>query len=223
MATISSLTNGGVLQGTDKIPVARILSGGSLGNVNVFGSDVVRVAANGGLTKNTSGELTLAQGLTQGYNFIPAKFNDINPYSGRVLDTFTATRANNGAYTSPTQTVTVCPVTGNYSASVAVAVNKIEAFLIKIKAQGVLQRQEGNINMQFRRNGSETWAELFDIPAGGSAGGWRVNESSTEIIYHNPTTGTFDWRISDPATTTVAGTVSYTVEMELLGFYFKVD
>lgn len=221
MATISSLPNGGTLQDTDKVPIVRI-SGGTPTNLNVTGNDIVKLSTSGGLTKTAGGELTLTQGLIQGYNFIPAKFNGVNPYNGRTLDTFNTTRTSNGAYTSPVRTVTVCTTTGNYSPSVAVAVNKIEAFLVKIKVKSTLWRQEGNVIIQVRRNSSESWVDLFEVPAGGSASGWRANENSTEIIYHNPSTGTFDWRISDPDTSAVGGTVSYDIAMELLGFYFKI-
>lgn len=78
MATISSLTTGGALQNTDRLPVAR-LSSGTFSNVSILGSDVVAVdntkglakdavnnklsvklATGGGLMFDTSGDIKLA-------------------------------------------------------------------------------------------------------------------------------------------------------------------
>ena len=159
------------------------------------------------------------------YSFIPAKANvstgpnpnePAAPLSELDLTAGTFGRVD-GAYYSPAQTVTLplLSLTGKEN----------HACLVKVSAFGILLRQTGTIGIQFRRNGSEPWSStdetVLSVKTSGSAGGYRVYESSTELVYINIPDQTFQWRFIDPDTTSFTNfaSVSYKVQLELLGFY----
>jgi hypothetical protein len=149
-----------------------------------------------------------------------------NPYALTTLDTWTVTNpSRNGtgeAFELAARSVTFFNPLDPIYPGTSIGIERIEAFLVKVKVKSTLGRQTGNIEVQFRRNSSESWTTLFAVQAGGSAGNWPVSEASTEIIYHDKAAGKAEWRIVDAATSPApASPVVYDVILDILGIYFN--
>ena len=175
----------------------------------------------GGTELNYKQEVTLVPGLLVSYNFLPAAFNSTaNPYDSRTVVTYTGYNSTAATFTSPTQQAGLIPNT--VSDINGVAISQIDALLVKIKVNGILQRNS-SIQLYTRRSSAESWYKILDVMPSGSANGWSVDESTTEIIYFNKATNKFDWYMFDPSTDALAATpATYNITIELLGYYFQV-
>ena len=175
----------------------------------------------GGTELNYKQEVTLVPGLLVSYNFLPAAFNSTaNPYDSRTVVTYIGSNSTAATFTSPTQQAGLIPNTVSYINGVAIS--QIDALLVKIKVNGILQRNS-SIQLYTRRSSAESWYKILDVMPSGSANGWSVDESTTEIIYFNKATNKFDWYMFDPSTDALAATpATYNITIELLGYYFQV-
>jgi len=179
---------------------------------------------------------TLQTAFAQGFIYRSAKQNitgsnpNIPSYVSTIQETdLTSNTGTNGDnFIGPIRTITI-PTTllGTLPNS------RVEAFLIKFNMYGILHRQDGMLGIQVRRNSSDSWGidvgptaqTLARLEAGGSAGGYRVSGSATEMIYHDKTNLTFQYRVIDPNTNaygTIGLTKEYNVDVQILGFYFTL-
>ena len=163
------------------------------------------------------------------YSFVPAKPNDPTgpdpnvpaaPIDELVVSNPARTNAGAGDYSyySPDRAVAL--------PTLIVATGKqVQACLIKITAKGVLFRSKGIIGVQIKRSFSEAWSAsnetMLEVSTSAPHRGYKVNESSTELVYIDIPTNSITWRVIDPETAEAvpATGVTYDVKLELLGFY----
>lgn len=121
MATISSLTNGGTLQDTDKIPIARI-SGGSPANYNVPGSSFMPRPASA-----ISGQVLMFNGTTNTWvaSALPTSIGNSFKFASRTV------LSSGGPYT-PSSASTVATGTVNLASFAGYADAKSVQLYIKI-------------------------------------------------------------------------------------------
>lgn len=173
--------------------------------------------ANFGLEQGEDGNARLIQPLRVAYNFYPVSFNrSNNPYDSRILATYNGVNMDNAPFESPVQTVQVIP-------DVPPIILPIDSILVKIRVKALLQRADGNLTVKVRRNASDPWYTILQTAATGPANTYRVDETTTEILYPDKLTGKLDWIMYDTGTGTLNANASYEVIFEVLGYYFTVD
>jgi hypothetical protein len=180
------------------------------------GSTFLR-GANYGLEQGEDGNARLIQPLRSVYNFYPDRFNaSSNPYNNRMLATYSGINADSAPFESPVQTLQVIPVVLPFTVPV-------DAVLVKIRVKALFQRPDGNLTLKTRRSAGDEWYTILQTAATGPADTYRADETTTEILYHNKSTGALDWIMYDTGTGTLNANASYEVIFEILGYYFTVD
>lgn len=180
------------------------------------GSTFVRGAFSG-LEQTDDGNARLIQPLRVSYNFYPVAYNlTNNPYNARVFATYNGINTDNAPFESPIQTAQIIP-------NVTSLALPIDAVLVKIRVNASLQRPDGNLTIRTRRNAMDPWYTILQTAATGPADTYRVDETTTEILYHDKSTGSLDWIMYDTGTGTLNAGASYEVTFEILGYYFTVD